>query len=123
MAHAPAHLRGVFGVRSHRPTPRTHSATPHRELHFPHKTMSQLGPMPTPTPPPPNTQSAVCASRSTPLPLIMRPQAAFVAATRRAPARLHWTQPPTLGAYRALCARCAKSWQFSTTVSSVSSED
>ena len=27
------------------------------------------------------------------------------------------------GAYRALCARCAKSWLFSTTGSSVSSED
>ena len=27
------------------------------------------------------------------------------------------------GAYRALCARCAKSWPFSTTGSSVSSED
>ena len=30
-----------------------------------------------------------------------------------------WSQ----GAYRALCARCAKSWLFSTTGSSVSSED
>ena len=29
----------------------------------------------------------------------------------------HW------GAYRALCARCAKSWLFSTTGSSVLSED
>ena len=29
----------------------------------------------------------------------------------------------TEGAYRALCARCAKSWLFSTTGSSVSSED
>ena len=29
----------------------------------------------------------------------------------------------TGGAYRALCARCAKSWLFSTTGSSVSSED
>ena len=28
-----------------------------------------------------------------------------------------------MGAYRALCARCAKSWLFSTTGSSVSSED
>ena len=28
-----------------------------------------------------------------------------------------------LGAYRALCARCAKSWLFSTTGGSVSSED
>ena len=28
-----------------------------------------------------------------------------------------------VGAYRALCARCAKSWLFSTTGSSVSSED
>ena len=27
------------------------------------------------------------------------------------------------GAYRALCTRCAKSWPFSTTGSSVSSED
>ena len=27
------------------------------------------------------------------------------------------------GAYRALCARCAKIWPFSTTGSSVSSED
>ena len=30
---------------------------------------------------------------------------------------------PPRGAYRALCARCAKSWLFSTTGSSVSSED
>ena len=28
-----------------------------------------------------------------------------------------------VGAYRALCTRCAKSWLFSTTGSSVSSED
>ena len=28
-----------------------------------------------------------------------------------------------VGVYRALCARCAKSWLFSTTGSSVSSED
>ena len=39
-----------------------------------------------------------------------------VAWTVRAPCIL-W------GAYRALCARCAKSWPFSTTGSSVSSED
>ena len=31
--------------------------------------------------------------------------------------------PPPRGAYRALCTRCAKSWPFSTTGSSVSSED
>ena len=33
-----------------------------------------------------------------------------------------WTTCPW-GAYRALCARCAKSWLFSTTGSSISSED
>ena len=30
---------------------------------------------------------------------------------------------PSKGAYRALCTRCAKSWLFSNTGSSVSSED